>query len=114
MVPPPLAVQLTAELKLPVPDTVAVHWLVEPDAIEVGLQLAPTVVMVAVVLLLLLLPPQAASNIRQHAPTRVPRNRTLSPLLLDLCNIHALWDHRRNIRAAMETACVSTHLEDET
>src|SRR6516165_11302980 len=50
IVPLPLAVQVTVELKLPVPETDAVHWLVCPAVIEVGLQLAPTRVMVEVVL----------------------------------------------------------------
>ena len=43
IVPLPLAVQVTVELKLPVPETDAVHWLVCPAAIEVGLQLAPKI-----------------------------------------------------------------------
>ena len=77
MVPLPLAVHVTAELKLPVPETLAVHWLVWPEVIEVGLQLAPTTVMVDVVLLLPL--PQATIATRQHTAARIPRSRTLAP-----------------------------------
>jgi hypothetical protein len=46
MVPLPLAVHVTAELKLPVPETAALHWLFCPDTIDVGLQLALTDVIV--------------------------------------------------------------------
>ena len=42
MVPLPLAVHITVELKFPVPETTAVHWLVCPDVIDVGLQVALT------------------------------------------------------------------------
>ena len=111
IVPPPLAVQNTVELKVPVPETVAVHWLVCWDAIEVGLQLAPTSVIVDVVE-----PPpllQAASSARHQTPARVPRIRTPAPLL-DLSDIYTLWHHGRNISPAMEAACVSTLLKDET
>jgi len=78
MVPLPLAVQDTVELKLPVPETLAVHWLVCPEAIDVGLQLAPTTVMVEVEELLLP-PPQATMPTRQHTAARIPRSRTLAP-----------------------------------
>src|SRR5664279_2011579 len=111
IVPPPLAVQNTVELKLPVPETVAVHWLVCWDVIEVGLQLAPTSVTVGVVE-----PPpllQAANSARHHTPARVPRIRTPAPLL-DLSDISTLWHHGRNISPAMEAACVSTLLKNET
>ena len=114
IVPPPLAVQSTVELKLPVPDTEAVHWLVPKDTMEVGLQLAPTRVIVGVDEPLP--PPQAASNKRPHTPAMVPRIRrirTPSPLL-DFVDIDTLWHHGRNICAAMEAACVSTLLKDET
>ena len=77
IVPLPLAVQVTVELKLPVPETDAVHWLVCPAEIEVGLQLAPTRVMVEVVLLLP--PPQATSVKTQHAAARIPRSRKPAP-----------------------------------
>ena len=111
MTPLPLAVQVTVELKFPVPDTEAVHWLVCWAWIEVGLQLAPTTVMVEVVLLLP--PPQATSVSRQHAAARIPRSRTPAPLL-DLGDIHALWDHSRHIRAAVEVACVSALLKHKS
>src|SRR3974390_1929760 len=77
-----------------------------------GLQLAPTNVIVEVAVLPLP-PPHATDNSRQPTATRVPRNRTLSPLL-DLADIDALWNHRRKIGAAMEVACVSARLEDES
>src|ERR1035438_10364147 len=80
---------------------------------DVGLQLAPTRVIVGVELLLP--PPQAASNRRLHTPARVPRIRrirTRSPLL-DLGDIYTLGHHRRDISPAMEAACVSTLLKDE-
>ena len=93
MVPPLLAVQVTVELKAPVPCTEAVHWLVCPEVMADGLQLAPTTVIVEVAVLLLP-PPHATDSSRQPTATRVPRNRTLSPLL-DLADIDALWNHRR-------------------
>lgn len=78
IVPLPLAVQVTVLLKLPVPETDAVHWVVCPAEIEVGLQLAPTRVMVEVELPLLP-PPQATSVRTQHAAARIPRSRTPAP-----------------------------------
>ena len=53
IVPAPLAVHETTELKLPVPETVDVQVLVWPDTIAVGLQLAATVTIVDVAVLLL-------------------------------------------------------------
>jgi len=114
MVPPPLAVQSTVELKLPVPVTVAVHWVVCRDAMEVGEQLAPTRVIVGVELLLLL--PQAANNNRHHIPATVPRIRrirTRSPLL-DIGDIYTLRHHSGYEGPSVEAACVSTLLKDET
>src|SRR5271169_4530932 len=78
---------------------------------DVGLQLAPTTVMVAVVLLLPL--PHATSDTRQHIAARIPRSRTLAPLL-DLGDIHALRDHSGHVGPAMEVACVSALLEYES
>jgi hypothetical protein len=78
MVPLPLAVQVTVELKLPVPETLAVHWLVPRALMVVGLQLAPTTVMVDDVELLLP-PPHAGSRMRQQMAARIPRSRTPSP-----------------------------------
>lgn len=111
MVPFPLAVQVTVELKLPVPETDAVHWLVCWAVIDVGLQLAPTRVMVEVELPLP--PPQATSVRTQHAARTIPRSRTPAPLL-DLGDIHALWNHGRHIRAAVEVACVSALLKHKS
>jgi hypothetical protein len=111
IVPPVFAVQKTVELKLFVPETVAVHWLVCWDVIEVGEQLEPTKVIVDAVVPLL--PPQADSRARQNTPARIPRIRTLAPLL-DLSDIYALWHHRRHIGPAMEAARVSTLLKNET
>ena len=108
MVPLPLAVQVTVELKFPVPETDAVHWLVWLADTEVGLQLAPTTVMVEVVVPLL--PPQAMRVRRQHTAARIPRSRTPAPLL-DLGDIHALWDHSRHICPTVKTACVSALLK---
>jgi hypothetical protein len=45
---PALALQVTAEVKLPVPLTLAVHWLVAPEVTVVGEQLTLTEVMVEV------------------------------------------------------------------
>jgi len=112
--PPPLAVQETTELKLPVPETVAVHWLVWPETIAVGLQLAPTVKIVEVVVLLPpLLLPHATKNVKQHAAAKSPKSRTLSPLLY-FGDIDALGNHGRNIRAAAKTSHVSALVEDES
>src|ERR1019366_1700927 len=81
---------------------------------DVGLQLAPTRVIVGVEVLLP--PPQATSSPRQYTPARIPRIRrirTRSPLL-DLGDIYTLGHHRRDIGPAMEAACVSTLLKNET
>src|SRR5208283_614554 len=74
----------------------------------VGLQLAPTTVIVEVELLLP--PPQATSDTRQHTAAKIPKSRTPSPLL-DLGDIHALRNHTRDIRAAVKFACVSALLK---
>ena len=58
-------------------------------------------------------PPQAANSTRHDTPARIPRIRTLAPLL-DLSDIYALWHHGRHIGPAMEAACVSTLLKDKT
>jgi len=49
IVSPPLALHVTPDLKLPDPETVAVHWLVCPELTAVGLQLAPTATMIEAV-----------------------------------------------------------------
>jgi hypothetical protein len=73
---PALVPHETALLNVPVPVTVAVHWLVWPDCNEVGVQLMLTAV---IVLLVELPPPQAAiPNIANKARIR-PRTRKLSP-----------------------------------
>lgn len=79
--------------------------------IDVGEQLAPTKVIVDTVVPLL--PPQADNSARENTPARIPRIRTLAPLL-DLSDIYALWHHRRHIGPAMEAARVSTLLKHET
>ena len=104
MVPPPLAIQVTVELKFPVPETEAVHWLVCPEMMAVGLQLTPTSVIVEVVLPPL--PPHATDSKRQPTAARIPKNRTLSPLL-DLGDIDALGNHGGKIRTAVKAAGVS-------
>ena len=73
---PALAAQVTAVVKEPVPTTVAVHWLVWPDWIDVGVQETVTDVTVAV----LDPPPQAAmpksaTNVTIKARTRKPSPR---------------------------------------
>src|SRR5271165_275124 len=76
---PALAPQETAVLKLvPVPVTVAVHWLVWPDTTVAGLQVMVTAVMAV---LLEPLPPQAAipkraNNARIRTRTRKPSPRS--------------------------------------
>ena len=45
---PMLAVQVTVSMKLPVPVTVAVHWLVWPDWTDVGVHVIVTPVIVEV------------------------------------------------------------------
>src|SRR5271165_2646145 len=111
IVPPLLAVQVTVVRKLPVPDTLAVHWLVWPEVTAVGLQLAPTKVIVDVELLLPP-PPQAAAKSRQPTAAKSPRSRTPAPLL-DVSDIDALRHHRRYVSTPMEAAHVSALLEDE-
>ena len=112
IVPKPLAVQVTALLKLPVPETVEVQVLVCPAVIAVGLQLAPTAVIVDVVLLLLP-PPHATPIRRQPAAAKVARTRTPSPLL-DLADIYALRNHRWDICAAVKVASVSSLAENKS
>jgi hypothetical protein len=113
MVPPLLALQVTVELKLPVPETVAVHWLVWPDVMAVGLQLEPTSVIVDVVLPPPPLPPHATESNRQPTAARNPRNRTPAPLL-DTADIDALGHHGRKVGTAVKIACVSGRMEDKT
>jgi hypothetical protein len=73
---PTLVPHETALLKVPVPVTVAVHWLVCPDSRDVGAQLTLTAV---IALLLEPPPPQAAiPKIASNARIR-PRTRKLSP-----------------------------------
>jgi hypothetical protein len=76
---PLLDPQLTAVLNVPVPVTVAVHWLVWPDCTEVGVHETVTAVMVE---LLEPLPPHAtiprrASTANNRARVRKPSPQTL-------------------------------------
>jgi hypothetical protein len=73
---PALVPHDTALLKLPVPVTVAVHWLVWPDSRDVGVQ----VILTAVIALLLLDPPPQADipKIANNARIR-PRTRKTFP-----------------------------------
>jgi hypothetical protein len=73
---PAFALQVTAELKFPVPMTVAEHWLVWPDVTVLGEHDAVTDVMV-VVPPLLLPPPQAAISMRLPIATRIASLRTI-------------------------------------
>ena len=111
MAPPPLAVHETTELKLPVPVTQAVHVLVWPETIAVGLQLELTVRIVDVDELLPL-PPHATKNTRQPTAARIPKSRTQTPLLY-LVDIDALWDHGGNVGASAETSHMPGLVEDE-
>ena len=78
---PALVPHDTALLKLPVPVTVAVHWLVWPDSRDVGVQ----VMLTAVIALLLDPPPQAdVPKIANNARIR-PRTRKLSPKSCPKC-----------------------------
>jgi hypothetical protein len=73
-----LALQFTVETKLPVPVTVAEHWLVWPDDTVDGEQL--TLTAVTEPMLLLLPPPQAASSDTVANTSKNPSLRTrLSP-----------------------------------
>jgi hypothetical protein len=79
---PPLVVQVTVELKFPVPMTVAEHWLVWPEVTIEGEHDDVTDVMVDVLPLppLLLLPPQAAISMTLPNESRIASLRTaLSP-----------------------------------
>src|SRR5215471_9386667 len=64
------------------------------------------------VVLLLPPPPHATAINRQPTAARIPKTRTLSPLL-DLGDIDALRHHGRHIGTATEVAHVATLLEDE-
>ena len=86
--------------------------LVCPAVIAVGLQLAPTVVMVEVELLLPP-PPHATAISRQPTAAKLARRRTLSPLL-NFADIHALRKHRWYISAAVKVASVSRLAEDKS
>lgn len=75
---PALVPQETAVLKLPVPVTVAVHWLVWPDCTAVGVQVIDTAVMEE---LPDPPPPQAAipkrtNNVRMRTRMRKPSPRS--------------------------------------
>ena len=76
---PALALQLTAVLKLPVPVTVAEHWLVPPEATEVGEQLTPTDTTLE---LPPPLPPQAAKPIMLATASNSPNLRIITTCLL--------------------------------
>ena len=71
---PALAAHVTAELKLPVPDTDAEHWLVCPDWTVDGEHAAVTEVIVGVLPppLLLLPPPQATISARLPSTSKIP------------------------------------------
>jgi hypothetical protein len=75
---PAVVLQVTFVLKLPVPLTDAVHWLVPPDVTEEGKQLTLTLVMVELVLDPPL-PPQAAI---QSTPVKTRKSPTLRTMIL--------------------------------
>ena len=63
LIVPALVPHVTVESKVPVPVTVAVHWLVAPDCTVLGAHVTVTAVMAE---LLLEPPPQAAIPRRPH------------------------------------------------
>jgi hypothetical protein len=77
---PALALQLTAVLKFPVPVTVAVHWLVPPEVIELGEQLTPTETTLE--LPPPPLPPHAAKPIMLATASNSPNLRIITTCLL--------------------------------
>src|SRR5271165_2009308 len=82
---PALVAHVTAELKFPVPMTVAEHWLVWPDCTGEGAHDAATDVIVDVLppppLLLPPPPPQAVISTRLPRTSRIPKLRTTLSLL---------------------------------
>src|SRR5271167_5119940 len=90
---PVLVVHVTAELKFPVPMTVAEHWLVWPDCTVEGEHDAVTNVMVPVLPPppLLLPPPQAAISTRLPITSRIPKLRTTPSPSVDIAGLDALW-----------------------
>jgi hypothetical protein len=90
-----VALHVTAELKFPVPVTVAEHWLVWPEVTVDGEQATLTPVMVDVDPLLPLPPPQAAINITFPATNNNASLRTddLSSANVVGCNAlrYELW-----------------------
>jgi hypothetical protein len=86
---PALALQVTAELKFPVPVTVAEHWLVWPDVTVEGEHEAVTDVMVDV-LPPPPLPPQAAINTKLPIANRIASLRTALSPSADVTGLDAL------------------------
>lgn len=79
---PTLVPHETALLKVPVPVTVAVHWLVWPDSTDVGTQLTLTA---EIALLLEPPPPQAAIPKSANKARIRPRTRKPSPKTCENC-----------------------------
>jgi hypothetical protein len=87
---PAVALQVTPELKLPVPLTVAVHWLVPPEVTVVGEQLTATDVTVEPEDPPL--PPQAAITIMLPSTSNSPILRIITRLSpsADFAGLNAL------------------------
>jgi hypothetical protein len=85
---PALAAHVTAELKLPVPVTVAEHWLVWPYWMVEGEQL--TLTDVIVVGGTLLPPPQATISVRLASTSNSPSFCTIVSPLADIAGLDAL------------------------
>src|ERR1019366_6078235 len=85
---PARAARVTAELKLPVPVTVAEHWLVWPYWMVEGEQL--TLTDVIVVGGTLLPPPQAAISVRLASTSNSPSFCTIVSPLADIAGLDAL------------------------
>jgi hypothetical protein len=88
---PALALHVTVELKLPVPVTVAEHWLVWPDVTVEGEHDTVTDVTVDVLPPPPLLPPQAAISATPPNASRIASLRTALSPLADVAGLDALW-----------------------
>src|SRR5579883_1402543 len=104
---PALVLQVTAVLKLPVPVTVAEHWLVWPEETVEGEQLTVTPVMVEVGVDPPP-PPQAAMRTTLAATSNIANLRMITNLSpsADIAGLNALGHELGNVGLAVEAAHV--------
>ena len=89
---PAFVLQVTVVLKLPVPITVAEHWLVWPEVTVAGEHDAVTDVMVVEPPPPLLLPPHAAISMTVPIASRIASLRTIFSPSADIAGLDAGWN----------------------